>query len=459
MCDLLLYLKNATGNKEGSCGGGWVDLAQWNIMGTVCQNHWNLAAMFLETNNLRNLLNPNGTLINAGAYAPTYVYPAGYLQEYVALLCIMQSVPTCMNAISGLALEVSNSLKHHAGNPDDLDDRFQSIKTQSRDFVRLSRVLANYECYCFFRSNHVIFAGALSGGDFNFCLKQGLMPKDPGAGALHGDFSHRLQWHIVMRVITNNFHAPFTGNWQHSPFQLFCSLGAQPANQRRIWGAVFDAQGRPGFSDPSNLFSQVRRQFKDTPLGVRLIASYTKRRTLERECERLITHTLNQHFAGPVAQYVDSILFLAGHPNLHRCTASDVFNLLYQWKKMRNPVASNTIAFNVPNPVPPLTTAPPAHALAQWNQFIDQLITYVAAQLWELHIMDNTSNIGAFLRGSRNPTYLVERRLAGPMPAVLVADDGDRMHLINPDARATASANRFNDFYQYDPQTGCKRIN
>lgn len=464
MCDLLHYLKSATGNKEGQCRGGWVDLAPWNIMGTVCQHHWDLAGKLFEVSNLSTLLKDDGSLISPATYAAAHAYPAQLLREYIALLCIMQSDNACMTAIAGLAVEAQNAIDHHHGHPDDVDDRFVTVKKKSRDYVRLSRLLSYYECYCFFRPNHVIFAGAISGGDFNFSLRQGLMPKDPGAGTSHGDYSHRLQWHIVMRVITNNFHSPCTGNWTRSPLQLFASLGEAPASARRVWGVVFDAQGRPGYSDPSKLFTMVRTRFANTPLGVQLIKSFSKRDTLERICDRELRSVLRPPGGlTPALQCVDRFMLPPIIQNLEVCIPAGVFARLYTWKKLGGAVASNTVVLTIPPVIHAPGAIPAAADVPHWNLYMSQLTTLAAARIWERHIADGASQVGKFLRGSRNTRYLVEQRtLRGAtitMDSFLVDADHDRMLLLGGAERAAASGVRFNDSYQYNPGSGCKRIN
>jgi hypothetical protein len=107
-------------------------------------------------------------------------------------------------------------------------------------YVRFSAILAKYENMCWFPPSHHVFLGFAFPENFHAMLKQGILAKDPGAGPKHGDFSHRLQWHAVSRVITNNFTTPKRVGWNHTPLELLSSFGSDWAVGANAWASVFE---------------------------------------------------------------------------------------------------------------------------------------------------------------------------------------------------------------------------
>ncbi len=80
--------------------------------------------------------------------------------------------------------------------------RLMQIKHEN---LHLSKELRFYETQCWFGEQPKIFAGLLSSAEFLHAMANGYMVKDPGPGPQHGEFSHRLQWHVLMRVMTADF--------------------------------------------------------------------------------------------------------------------------------------------------------------------------------------------------------------------------------------------------------------
>ena len=109
----------------------------------------------------------------------------------------------------------------------------------------LSKELAYYESKCWFGEQKKIFSGLLSSEEFLNAMTQGFMVKDPGPGPNHGEFSHRLQWHMLMRVMTADFTQAKTGDWDHTPLELYCWTGTS-----QYWGAALEGNpptaGGPG---------------------------------------------------------------------------------------------------------------------------------------------------------------------------------------------------------------------
>jgi hypothetical protein len=108
------------------------------------------------------------------------------------------------------------------------------------NYTKLSVVLSEFEQYCWFPPNHEIFIGFVPSESFQDYIARGLMPKDPGAGVLHGDFTHRLQWHVISRIITKEFSTCRRIGWHKSPLELYTSLGRAPATTNNVWFNLLD---------------------------------------------------------------------------------------------------------------------------------------------------------------------------------------------------------------------------
>jgi hypothetical protein len=432
MCDLSDYLQNVVGPKKGDCTNPYVTAVGWGFNAVVCRKHYNMVELLFELRpgTLAPKLNANGTLINP--HVPDFTYDALYLADYVKLLAVMQNRAAVMACMQALSQELSRTIVRQKQTPDDLDDRFKTLKKQARGYIRISRALSYYEQLCFFPSNHVVFSGALTGANFNWALTQGFMPKDPGAGSEHGDFSHRLQWHAVMRIATNGFSTPHFAAWNKSPLDLFTSLGSGPALNRNLWGVIFDAQGRPHFSDPSNLFKDVKSSPNLGPLQVEIDRSYNKRDKVQRECERILKEVFDRPALAAVKNYIEGRSVLA-KPD--RPIAANVVNTVYHWKKTSNPAAA---AFTgTPHPAIPAYTVlggfaaipAPGPLYTQWETYFNSLTTLAAQVFWDRYILDNRSEFGKFLQGSRHTPYINESNGVAPVEGVIVADDYDRLWL------------------------------
>jgi hypothetical protein len=467
MCDLKTYLSNALGGnqKVGDCTNPYKVNTGWNFPAVVCKLHWDLAGLLMETPPATLIpLIQNGVLTNPGGYAPAHNIPQNYKDDYCRLLCLMQNTTAVLECLRRLNVELANSVQYRKKHKDDLDDRFHSVKKVNREYVRLSRALSNYECYCMFPSNHVIFAGALSAAEFVWGLQQGFMPKDPGAGSNHGDFSHRLQWHAVLRTITNNFSTPKFGAWNYSPLQLFTSLGSPAAAARNIWGTIFDAQGRPNYSDPSNLMRDVISEIKG-PLQARIEKSQVKRADLERACNQSLQQTING-----LPPAIKDFLGELNSPYYTRLgvqapIAANMFTAVYRWKKLGQAAAPANFDPNVAPAAFPAGSRMAGYAklvagaqLTAWSNYCNDLTTYAAFQFWNRYINDQGDKIGKFLRGSRPKDYVNETMNGNLVDAILVADDDDRLINVAIGQRCISSATSFSMFYQYSEKFGCLRV-
>lgn len=140
------------------------------------------------------------------------------------------------------------------------DERFANPKGKLT-YLKLSRALEYYEGYCWFPANRALLSGLLTSAGFEQSMLLGFN-KDPGAGRMHGEQSHRIQWHAIMRLMTNNFQTPIhtAAGWKHSPVQLFHSFLIGPGAlvpPKGAWGRAMDTQGNPGWGNPDNVVKDI----------------------------------------------------------------------------------------------------------------------------------------------------------------------------------------------------------
>lgn len=464
-CDLQNYLYQVLRNKSGACGPNLVNVANWGFNATVCQKHYDIAKYLLQSQDTQRCLDrlgDNGELIHL-PFVPHFPF-AGYVDDYVKLLALMQSRQSVLDCMRKLASELDKTINRQKKTKDDLDDRFHTLKKQARPYIRISRALSYYERLCLFPSSHVVFSGALTSANFYWSLRQGFMPKDPGAGSNHGDFSHRLQWHAVMRIITQDFSTPHIAGWNKTPLDLYTSLGKPDEEHRNLWGVIFDAQGRPNYSDPSNLFRDVRESPNMGALQVQLVKSYDKRTEVERVCDLIIKEVLSDGSLADVRNLITSLKKPRATVTNYPAVAS-VASVLYNWKKLGRPTFRDP-GFH-PNKDKPQFPAlvlqsvdryemPANQQIADWQNYFDKLTEYIAARFWMRYISDYRSEVGGFLRGSRHTKYLNVENGRNAVDGVIVADDGDRMSDSNIDVRISASYNNFNWAFSYSPEFGAQ---
>jgi hypothetical protein len=158
----------------------------------------------------------------------------------------------------------------------------QSISTKPTDaspetnWLRLSSILSYFEKQCWFHTDVLLPLGILTADDFYFYIRRGYVLKDYGAGVKHGEFTHRLQWHVLMRVITNDFTTPRRKEWDHSPLELYVSLGMK--QNHGAWVRLFDERGDGDFNHPDSLHQWVL----ESDLG-NLAGMVRRRETKRRE--------------------------------------------------------------------------------------------------------------------------------------------------------------------------------
>ncbi|MEZ2347712.1 LirA/MavJ family T4SS effector [Terriglobus sp. RCC_193] len=117
----------------------------------------------------------------------------------------------------------------------------------------LSYTLKYFESLCWFPQTDVIPIGILPANEFYAMIERGMMWKDVGAGLNHGIYAHRLQWHVLMAWVTNDFTLARASGWDHGAYDLFCSMGENEAKDLNLWGRLFDASGTPNCTSPNEV--------------------------------------------------------------------------------------------------------------------------------------------------------------------------------------------------------------
>jgi hypothetical protein len=194
-----------------------------------------------------------------------------YTEDYIRLYALMLNRELVLAQIKKLNNEMNQKV-------------LLNTTGANSEFGKLSTALSYYETRCWFPNVHIVLVGLLAADDFLKIMKSGYIPKDVGAGATHGEFSHRLQWHAVMRIATNDFSTAKAAGWDHAPYELFVRLGEKPEIDRPVWGVIFDAQGQCGYRDPSSLNGDIRTS-TDSNLGLiapKLASTYRKRVAIDK---------------------------------------------------------------------------------------------------------------------------------------------------------------------------------
>lgn len=117
------------------------------------------------------------------------------------------------------------------------------------DFLRvLQAQLGHYEQLVGFRPVTVVPMGILSAETFLGLVGDGHILDDFGAGIVHGEMIHRIQWHALSRAISVDFTSPQSpaGDWQFTALQLYKRMNQPPFSNDRAgsgasrWGQMID---------------------------------------------------------------------------------------------------------------------------------------------------------------------------------------------------------------------------
>jgi hypothetical protein len=263
------------------------------------------------------------------------------LSDYAMLWALMDDSQKFKACLTQLAKEVgARAPTGPKSAEDERDDRLRWNPDGGFRNVRLSRALSYYEQFCYFPDYEANFAGLLTAAGFEWSLRNGVMPKDPGAGLKHGDFSHRLQWNVVMRGITADFKVARREPWNHSPLQLFTSLGAPPATDVNLWYRLFDNNSNGlNFHNPDNVQSACAKDQALQILHSSLTSRATKRKALEDSAGEAITAMLES---------TDELLPLRtmyhnrDYGVIRLLSNGRVAGIVYHWKKTGRPNKTTT---------------------------------------------------------------------------------------------------------------------
>ena len=219
--------------EEGRCGKEGSKTSTWDV-GALCDDHYGQTKEeYLDKGNI----------------------PGKVLDDFVKVHVLLQfNVEQCLECIRKLGQEMSVA-KRNAENPS--DPRFLKAKDED-NYLKLSRALEYYEGYCWFPANRTMFTGILRTEDFYKYVKYGFN-KDPGPGPLHGDQSHRIQWHVIMRCMTNNFTTPVAAGWNHSPLGLFYEYTQGAGKDAKAWGISMDKPGNKGWGNPDRVAYSINK--------------------------------------------------------------------------------------------------------------------------------------------------------------------------------------------------------
>jgi Family of unknown function (DUF5636) len=173
--------------------------------------------------------------------------PESFLDDYARIKIILERKTVVRECMRRLANELETVGRMDQG----------GAERTKEGYVKLSILLGRYEHLCWFPACHHVFLGFVRPDDFLELVRQGILAKDPGAGYKHGDFTHRLQWHAIARVITEDFTVHRRQGWNHTPIELLSSFGSAWAKAANAW-AVGLEKGQ-GFDFPDNLNDELRK--------------------------------------------------------------------------------------------------------------------------------------------------------------------------------------------------------
>jgi hypothetical protein len=230
-CDISKIKKSSLSDKP---------IEQWGLTMSMCRVYLDLIVKELS-NNTQGELN--------------------YRDDYAKLYSVLMDKPLIRKVLDNLGNTIINKPTGHE---------------PEINWLRFSSILTYYEKKCWFPDNILLPMGVLSNEDFNYYIRRGYVLKDYGAGVKHGEFTHRLQWHVIMSTVTDNFTKPFKSSWQHTPFELYTSLGR--SENQGFWSKIFDQRGEGNFNHPDSFHQWL---LNSAPDSIKLFL--TKRETKRRD--------------------------------------------------------------------------------------------------------------------------------------------------------------------------------
>jgi Family of unknown function (DUF5636) len=238
--------------KNCKWGTEWAEPSQWGFPISCCEYHFE--------EELKKLAEKMPGRINT---------KDTFLRDYTKLYLLMTTRKGQEEVLSRL-----EKLGGHMGKR-----RVQRKREQVAEitYVKLSVILQEYEAMAWFPPSNEVFLGFLPGFNFQNSIAKGIMAKDPGAGVNHGDFTHRLQWHAIISVITGEFTKTKLAGWTHTPIELYTNLGSATFQAGNLWFRLFDDASQPDFRSPDILHAEVRNSDRFGPLHLAVKKRHDKR--------------------------------------------------------------------------------------------------------------------------------------------------------------------------------------
>ena len=302
----------------------------WGIGGGFCKKHIGLTRARMYSKAFVKTYSTDAR----DAMAEPEAGPEGsYVEDYIKIYALLMDKEHCRQLMTELQSEIVGGFWKRSPAPN--DERFKRPNRETEDkYVRLSRVLEYYEGLCWFPVTRRLYTGSLTSANYVGSLALGYMPKDAGAGAKHGEYSHRLQWHLIMRVVTQGFKtAPYRSGWSHSPLDLFTHLGSAWPQAQGIWGFVCDDGGGMAYNNPAVLNMDLCGGFEVNGMhsektaeqwrkGNMMLCAAANRRTVKRlhvlETAEALLH--KHHKGAPGLLYIGNVV-----------------GLVEKWKKVGKP--------------------------------------------------------------------------------------------------------------------------
>ncbi|MCR9246538.1 MAG: hypothetical protein NXI31_16010 [bacterium] len=238
------------------------------------------------------------------------------VHDYVRIYALLNSKELFYKAMKTFSTEVSRAEKKRLGK--------STWFNRDKVAIHLNYSLSRYEGLCWFGTQQKIMSGLLTAEEFTNAIVNGFMVKDPGPGSDHGEYSHRLQWHYIMRVVTDKFSRAKTSDWKLTPLQQYSgTMGA-----RNVWGALLEGNGNTFMNGCPGDPAWVNRQFrehdvlKSTSFGTTLTRRYDRRVGLETKVADMLTSR------GYKVELIPTGRIAADKVRLH-----GVLEYLYKWKK------------------------------------------------------------------------------------------------------------------------------
>jgi hypothetical protein len=257
-------IKSGSGNCEGVVTTG----GSWGGGEDICSHHFG---------SYRN------ELVNFDKEGGGRQIPVTFLNDYARIKMILERRTVVRECMRKLAVELEATGRKEGG----------GAEWRKDGYVKLSVLLGRYEHLCWFPACHHVFLGFVRPTDFLELIRQGILAKDPGAGYKHGDFTHRLQWHAIARVITDDFTVPKRRGWNHTPIELLSSFGSAWAKAANAW--TVGLEKGEGFDFPDNLNAELQKGYGK--LSEQVSQRFIKRKEQQKLGER-IDDAINRQLPG-----------------------------------------------------------------------------------------------------------------------------------------------------------------